>query len=197
MHNDISRREWLAGAAVAAGCLLTRSTPSFAAAAPALAVPTLSPGMLAYWDRNLKCLYANEGYLEWFGRDRSDMLGLSIHTLMGDELFSTNEAFIRAALSGETQMFERSLKKPAGAVGHTRAHYFPDRDENGRVAGFRALVVDITPLKAAEQSLADARSALAKTRRDVETVIDAKVATVAALTAERLGRKADSRGGAA
>jgi uncharacterized protein (DUF362 family) len=32
---DFSRREWLTGAGAAAGCLLTRPTPSFAAAAPA------------------------------------------------------------------------------------------------------------------------------------------------------------------
>jgi uncharacterized protein (DUF362 family) len=45
MTNDISRREWLAGAAVAAGCLLTRTTPGLAAtpaAAPAK-LPHLPP----------------------------------------------------------------------------------------------------------------------------------------------------------
>jgi uncharacterized protein (DUF362 family) len=35
MRKDFSRREWLTGAGAAAGCLLTRPTPSFAAAAPA------------------------------------------------------------------------------------------------------------------------------------------------------------------
>ena len=42
MKNDLSRREWLAGAAAAAGCFLTHSTPSFAAAPAPRSTPTLA-----------------------------------------------------------------------------------------------------------------------------------------------------------
>ena len=109
------------------------------------------PAMMAYWDRDLRCRFANKAYLEWFGRQPETLLGETMQTLLGERLFALNEPHIKAALSGEPQNFERELIRADGSVGHTWANYTPHRDADGGVCGFFATVSDITPLREAER----------------------------------------------
>lgn len=94
------------------------------------------PGMVAYWDLNLVCRYANKAYKEWFEKNASDVLGMTLHALLGEKLFKLNEPFIRAALKGEKQCFERTLTKADGSIGFTWANFILDIDESGNVLGF-------------------------------------------------------------
>jgi diguanylate cyclase (GGDEF)-like protein/PAS domain S-box-containing protein len=116
------------------------------------AIADAMPGLVAYWDRNLRCQFANKAYLEWFGRSPQAMLGISMRELFGERLFALNEPYIKGALAGQKQRFERILTKTDGSIGHTWAHYIPNIVD-GVVAGFYVLVSDVTPLKAAEEKL--------------------------------------------
>ncbi|WP_198674763.1 bifunctional diguanylate cyclase/phosphodiesterase [Rhodoferax ferrireducens] len=111
------------------------------------------PGMVAYWDKDLRCRFANHVYLEWFGRLPEAMLGITMQDLMGERLFALNEPYIRKALAGEKLHFERTLTKVDGSIGYTLAHYIPDINPLGAVDGFSVLVSDVTPLKKAEFEL--------------------------------------------
>lgn len=108
------------------------------------------PGMVGYWDRDLRCHFANRQYLEWFNKTPEAMSGITMQELMGESLFALNEPYIRKALAGEKQQFERSLKKADGSTGYTWANYIPDINADGTVNGFFVLVTDVTPLKLAE-----------------------------------------------
>lgn len=112
------------------------------------------PGMVAYWDRELRCGFANKAHLEWFGKTPEQMQGIRIQDLLGEELFCRHESSIQAALRGERQQFEGSLVKADGSTGHTWTHYIPDFDGK-RVKGFFVLVSDVTALKQAEIAVAE------------------------------------------
>ncbi len=110
------------------------------------------PAMVGYWNRDLRCVFANQSYLDWFGRTVDQMIGISIQELMEPELFLKNEPYMRAALRGESQHFERTLTKPDGSRHTVWAQYRP-RWVNGEVCGFFAQVTDITPLKKSQEEL--------------------------------------------
>jgi len=107
------------------------------------------PGMVGYWTKDLICDFANTAYLEWFGRTKKDMYGISMQTLMGDELFALNKPNVDKVLKGEYVSFERTLHKPNGVTGYVWAHYIPNLT-NDIVKGFYVLVTDITEIKQAE-----------------------------------------------
>lgn len=119
------------------------------------------PGMVGYWNTDLRCSFANIAYREWFDKTPEQMRGIHVEELLGGEPFRKNEAFIRAALRGERQHFERTLTKADGTVGYSWAYYIPDIVD-GQVRGFFVLVSDISELKQTELAL---REALARAER--------------------------------
>lgn len=110
------------------------------------------PSMLAYWDRDLRCRFANRAYEAWFGVDPEGLIGTSLRDLLGPELFRLNEPYVRGALAGEQQVFERVVPGPNGIKRHSLATYIPDA-ENGEVMGFIAHVTEVTKLKETEEAL--------------------------------------------
>jgi len=102
------------------------------------------PSMLAYWDRDLICGYANKAYEKWFGISGELLIGTSMRDLLGPELFAANEPHIRAALRGNVQEFERLVPGPHGTR-PSLAVYTPHVVE-GEVLGFVAQVTDVTLL---------------------------------------------------
>lgn len=125
------------------------------------------PGMVGYWDHELVCRFANPAYLEWFGKHPDEVVGRRMQDLLGDELFRRNEPFIRGALRGEPQRFERRLVKPSGEVGYTWAQYIPDR-VGDTVHGFTVLVTDVSELQAYRDRLEEMVASRTAALRDSE-----------------------------
>ena len=69
------------------------------------------PCLLAYWDRDLLCSFANRPYSDWFGRPLDRIIGESMQGLLGEHVFTLNLPHIDAVLAGQNQKFERVLTK--------------------------------------------------------------------------------------
>ncbi len=111
------------------------------------------PGMVGYWDSELRCRFANAAYGEWLGHTSDSVLGLALPQLLGPALFAKDEQHIRAALNGQSQIFPQTSVDAFGEVVHTLTHYIPDIDAAGRTQGFYVLASDVTALKQAEEKL--------------------------------------------
>ena len=131
------------------------------------------PGMVGYWDQDLRCRFANHAYQAYFGRDTQELLGATIQEVLGEEVFLKNEPYIRAALGGEPQLFQRALTKADGTLSYTWAHYVPDQ-EGETVRGFVVLVSDITELKETQLKLEEINQVLAERTRQAEVANQAK-----------------------
>lgn len=111
--------------------------------------------MVAYWDSDRRCGFVNSAYKHWFGRGRSELIGVPMEELLGP-LYKQNLRFIDAAYAGEKQIFERDIPTPDGSIRSTLATYIP-RLEGGHVQGIYVLVVDVTALKRIERELTEAK----------------------------------------
>ena len=117
------------------------------------------PAMIAYWDRNGICRFANKAHFERFGLTPEQLVGMSMEEVIAfrrasNKRISENlRARIAAALRGERQLFDQSSRGADGTVRHWQAEYLPDWS-GGEVMGFYALIVDITQRKIAESRLA-------------------------------------------
>ncbi len=111
------------------------------------------PSMIAYWDKDVRCQFANKPYISWFGKTPQEMLGMPMPIALGKKLFEENFSYIQGALAGEAQEFERDIRRPDGSTGHALANYLPDRDAQGNVNGFFALVTNISRLREADAAI--------------------------------------------
>ena len=125
------------------------------------ALSTNTPGMVAYWDRELTCRYASQKYVEWFGQGRVQIVGIGLADIMGARSLAMDRPQIAQALMGEAQLFERHVRLSDGHAGHVIVNYIPD-SVDGRVEGFFSLVTDISRQKRDHE----ARVAAMATQRD-------------------------------
>ncbi|HEY9024377.1 MAG TPA: GGDEF domain-containing protein [Burkholderiaceae bacterium] len=108
--------------------------------------------MLAYWNQDQVCLLANAAYLQWFGKTKEAMVGITLKQLLGP-LYEKNLPYIDAAFAGHKQVFEREIPLPGGGGSrHSLATYVP-HIVDGRVQGIFVHVADVTGLKRLEREL--------------------------------------------
>lgn len=138
------------------------------------------PSMLAYWDSDLKCRFANRAYERWFGVDPDGLIGTSIRDLLGPDLYALNELHIQGALRGEEQHFERIVPGPGGIKRYSLADYMPDIVQ-GKVVGFIVQVTEVTKLKEAQEAL---RAQIAKGENAIALL---RKSELALREAQRLG----------
>jgi PAS domain S-box-containing protein len=127
------------------------------------------PAMIAYWDRDGICRFANRAHIERFGLTPEQLVGMSLDEVFGAEpagadFHITKRARMSAALRGERQLFDQTYESADGGVRHWQTEYLPHRSGD-QVLGFYALVVDITQRKIAESRLAQQEARLATTSR--------------------------------
>src|SRR5690606_28595527 len=80
--------------------------------------------MIAFWDIDQVCVFANHAYLAWFGKTREQMIGITLEQLLGP-IYPKNLPYIRAAYAGHVQVFEREIPTPDGRIRHSLATYTP------------------------------------------------------------------------
>jgi PAS domain S-box-containing protein len=115
------------------------------------------PAMIAYWDRDLRNVIANEAYVEWFGFKPEEMRGIHIREVLGERVYAMNLPYMEGALAGHEQLFDRTLVDTSGRTRHTQASYVPDVVD-GEVRGFFVLVTDVTPRVEAQRAMDEAQS---------------------------------------
>lgn len=111
-----------------------------------LAVETV-PVLVAYVDREVRYVYANETYRSWFGLAPEEVRGKHLRDVLGPAAFDRIRPHVERALAGERVDYEAEMPYVLGRARFIRASYVPHRGAEGGVAGFVALVSDITEVR--------------------------------------------------
>ncbi|MGH9944379.1 MAG: PAS domain S-box protein [Pyrinomonadaceae bacterium] len=131
-------------------------------------VTDAAPLLIAYVDRDQRYRFNNAGYERWFGLRRHEAYGKRIEEILGPEAYERVRPHVEAALAGEPVSYERVMPYKEGGQRYTLASFVPDRDESGEVAGFVAVVSDITKRKESEDALAESLRREQAARREAE-----------------------------
>ena len=110
------------------------------------------PALIAYWDADCICQFANQAHFERFGLRPDQIEGRSVEQLFGSNRNEDVYRRIEAVLRGERQSFDRTVTDARGKVTYWQGEYLPHRIGD-RVLGFYAFIVDITQRKIAEDRL--------------------------------------------
>lgn len=145
------------------------------------------PSMLAYWDADLICRFANKAYKRWFGVEPEQIIGQPMHALLGPKLFELNRVYIEGALSGQEQTFERVVPGKDGVNRHSLANYIPDVVQ-GKVKGFLVQVTEVTQLKQVEAELRESRRQLRSMAASREEALEQERKHIARELHDELGQ---------
>lgn len=106
--------------------------------------------MLAYWDKDQVCQFANNAFTEWFGKSPGEMIGkITMKEFLGP-VYEKTLPYIENVLHGEKQVFEREITISTGGSRHSLICYFPNILD-GQVNGFFVHISDVSPIMALKE----------------------------------------------
>ena len=123
-----------------------------------LALADLLPIMTAYVDCGQILRFLNQPLADYFEQNRSELLGLPIREVMGEETYAERRPLIEAALRGERQFFVASFPHPSRGAAAIQAEYVPWQGPDGAVAGVVMLIKDVTEQMVAERALKESEA---------------------------------------
>lgn len=142
------------------------------------------PVLIAYIDNQHRYRYNNRTYEIWFGKSRTDLIGLHVRELLGEDNYQQMLPYIKTALSGRAVTFENQHQNERGSTYWISAIYVPDFDSEGKVQGFFSMIDDITERKAIQKMQSEFVSVASHEMRTPLTSIHG---VLKLLCADRLG----------
>ena len=114
------------------------------------------PALIAYFDSTQIYRYANLGYCKWFNKTANEVVGNSIHNIIGVRAQDSVKHHIARALSGEQVTYEYAMIRNGEKV-YGRSTLVPEIDTAGLVVGCFVLSFDITEQKRMQAALVQAQ----------------------------------------
>lgn len=114
------------------------------------------PAGIAYWDKNLRCLFANKRFAAAFGCEKDEIVGRDALAVVGRKTLDELGAYIDRVRSGEAVTFEYQTMLGTDRAAIIRTWLVPEVHGHNDVAGFFILSLDITRQQAAEAAIVQA-----------------------------------------
>jgi PAS domain S-box-containing protein len=111
------------------------------------------PALVSYVDAEGRYRFNNNGYVEWFGHQREEIHGKHLRDVLGEAAYERIRPHVEAALAGRRVHYADEVPYKEGGTRFIHADYVPHIKPSGAVAGFYALVTDITERRRIEEAL--------------------------------------------
>lgn len=111
------------------------------------------PQCVCYVNADLTYRYANPSAMTLFGLTPEELVGRTTTEVIGTAAHDQIRPYLERVLSGKTARYQRDLLYPDGKVHCIDGCLIPDRDEDGTVCGYFAVLYDITHIKKTHEEL--------------------------------------------
>jgi len=113
------------------------------------------PVLISYVDASRRYMFNNAAYEKWFGHTRDYIHARHLRDVLGDEAYAEIKPHVDAVLAGQEVHFEAELPYRDAGNRYVSVSYIPHRDQDGTIAGFFALINDLSERHRAERALAE------------------------------------------
>lgn len=120
------------------------------------------PVLIAHFDHDLRCLFANKAYASTWGWSVDSVIGHTVEEIIGAQGFREIEPHIRRVLRGETVTYERTIKAADGAARVIEVNLLPQLGEDGAALSAFVLITDITRHRLSELAVRESEERLRK-----------------------------------
>ncbi|MGE5617032.1 MAG: diguanylate cyclase domain-containing protein, partial [Bacillota bacterium] len=117
------------------------------------------PLMIAYVDTDLRYLFANRRYIEFFGRSLEEILGSEMRTIAGVEAHAVVRSRLPELSEGSNVMYERERPNRDGDMRNYEVQLIPQRSE-GALKGIFIVIQDVTEERDTQRRLSASARAL-------------------------------------
>lgn len=123
------------------------------------------PAMIAHTGLDMKFLFVNDAYAEFYGETTNDIIGKTVEEVLGKRAYENAAPYVEQVLNGETVTYEKKTVNIAGKSFHLFIVLTPDVDENGVVRGYFSFLRDITDMKKSEKEKQELRDQLLQSQK--------------------------------
>lgn len=110
------------------------------------------PAMVAHFDREQRCVFANELALQVHGLTRDAAVGQTLASGISPGAYDLHKPYIERVLKGQRVRFE-GYEVRNGKAFHYQVNLVPEKDDAGTVPGFYLMTFDISALKEAKEEV--------------------------------------------
>ena len=112
------------------------------------------PSLVTYVDADQRYQFNNFAYEAYRGYSRNDLRGRHVREVLGEQDYQRLLPHMQAALAGRHVSFDLVMNFPRTGTREVHCEYLPHVTETGAVAGFIAIVTDVTERNQAQRELA-------------------------------------------
>ena len=121
-----------------------------------------APVLISHCDRSHRFKFVNKPYAARFGLRPSDLIGRTIPEILGVEAYRAISPYLEEVLAGHPVEVEAPVPYEKIGTQHMRFAYEPELDDQGKVIGYVAAVINVSDRHRAEEALREANE-----RKDV------------------------------
>jgi diguanylate cyclase (GGDEF)-like protein/PAS domain S-box-containing protein len=111
------------------------------------------PAMTAAFDANLRLVFVNKRYADFFGHEPAGILGMHLREIIGERAYSEIEGHFSQVLQGHPVTYQRTRKAQHGESRYIEIKLLPQIGDQGKVLGCFVVAADITEHKQTEERI--------------------------------------------
>lgn len=111
------------------------------------------PMSVTFVDRDERYRFVNRTACQWYGKSAEEMIGRKVPEIVAPAAYERTKAYLERALRGEALRYEIEVDYPTGHVRRVEVQYIPNRHADGELAGFFAVITDVTERTRMEEQL--------------------------------------------